>query len=291
MLTERRLESPLGQWTCHVWRPAPGHPLASVVSAITHWDGWAALPRERLFPDTAVSLVVHLGEPHRLVLPSRSSLLPPACISGVCSRPSILEAPSGRASTLCLRLSPTGAHALLGLPLSLLSDQAMSLEDCLGCEAGALTAACADAPTPARRIEAAVAWLSSRLSRAEAGASAIAWAAREIQRHAGAVSIGTLQTRTGLSRARLAEGFRREVGVTPKRYARIARFRHALALLGQARTPALAEVALAAGYSDQAHMNLDFRQLGALTPGGYLAAVRPQEWVGMAEPLPRARTA
>src|SRR5690606_37784266 len=100
----------------------------------------------------------------------------------------------------------------------------------------------------------------------------------------GAVPVTRLQERTGLSRSRLSVAFRREVGVSAKRYARIVRFRRALALLHGGGVNSLSRAALESGYYDQSHMTAEFREFAGITPGTFLSTVRPPEWIGMAEP-------
>jgi len=45
----------------------------------------------------------------------------------------------------------------------------------------------------------------------------------------------------------------------------------------------LAEVALAAGYYDQPHLNAEFRELSGFSPRDFLAAMRYPESVSVAE--------
>ena len=68
---------------------------------------------------------------------------------------------------------------------------------------------------------------------------------------------------TGWSRRHVTERFRRQLGVSPKAYARLLRFEHASSLLSDppaGRT--LADVAMEAGYYDQSHLTRDFVALG-----------------------------
>jgi AraC-like DNA-binding protein len=283
-LAEERIESALGSWTRHTWTPDRRHPLATIVRTIIHWDGSASLSRERLFPDASVELVVHLGEPHRLVTSRGLRPLPVTCISGIQSKPAVLEAPGGRACTMCIRLHPTGAYALLGQPVAAIHDLTVDLRDCIGRSAAALTEEVERASTPMERTRRAIAWLLRRVADAPGADPRVAWAAGAIECSAGAVSITALRTRVGIGASRFASTFREQVGVSPKRYARLARFRRALALLHQQDAPALTAVALTAGYSDQPHMNREFRELGGLTPREFRAAVRAPQWISTAEP-------
>ena len=97
---------------------------------------------------------------------------------------------------------------------------------------------------------------------------------------------------TGWSRRHVTERFRRQLGLSPKAYARLLRFEHASSLLGEppaGRT--LAEVATEAGYYDQSHLSRDFVALAGMTPGAVAAdaGLAPEvRFVQDAEPRRRA---
>jgi transcriptional regulator GlxA family with amidase domain len=77
---------------------------------------------------------------------------------------------------------------------------------------------------------------------------------------------------TGWSRRHVTERFRRQLGITPKAYARLLRFQEATALLMQPEsTGSLADVAMSSGYYDQSHLSRDFTALAGMTPGAYAA--------------------
>ncbi|MCA9516791.1 MAG: AraC family transcriptional regulator, partial [Myxococcales bacterium] len=59
------------------------------------------------------------------------------------------------------------------------------------------------------------------------------------------------------------------VGVGPRDFARATRLQRALRLAANA--PSWGEVAAAAGYYDQAHLNGEFRDLLGLTPSAFAA--------------------
>ena len=66
--------------------------------------------------------------------------------------------------------------------------------------------------------------------------------------------------------------FREQVGLAPKQYARILRFRRSLSLLRQGRR--LSDAALSAGYYDQAHLHRDFAEFARRTPLEFVTATR-----------------
>ncbi|NQD92648.1 AraC family transcriptional regulator [Pseudomonas sp. CrR25] len=77
-------------------------------------------------------------------------------------------------------------------------------------------------------------------------------------------------TAVGLSPSYLTRSFRRRYGMTPHAYLINSRIQFAQARLR--RGGEIAEVALAAGFADQAHLQRTFKQLLAATPGQYRRA-------------------
>jgi len=78
----------------------------------------------------------------------------------------------------------------------------------------------------------------------------------------------------GVSRQHLTRSFREAVGVTPKLFARLARFQAGLAYAGCGAKVDWAQAALELGYADQSHMIAEFREFSSLTP----EALARQRW-------------
>jgi AraC-like DNA-binding protein len=78
-----------------------------------------------------------------------------------------------------------------------------------------------------------------------------------------------------LSRRRLSQLFREQIGMTPKRYCRLTRFRKVVRQLAAGGSIDWADLALAGGYVDQAHLAHEFHDFSGLSPSAFLAAQRP----------------
>ena len=91
-------------------------------------------------------------------------------------------------------------------------------------------------------------------------------------------TVEELARSAGLSSRRFSDLFSEAVGLNPKAYLRIRRFRRALVRLHAGSDPCWAQMALDLGYCDQAHFNRDFREFSGITPTEYYAAERP--WAG-----------
>ncbi|HSJ63434.1 MAG TPA: helix-turn-helix transcriptional regulator, partial [Gemmatimonadaceae bacterium] len=262
-IQERRIESDLGAWTHSECRPPK---LAGMVDLLWHFQGRMTLLRERHFPSGLLGLIVHLGPRYREVEPLPNDTYPLVSIGGLQTSSFLIEAPPGECCVLGVELHPAGARALLRIPLSEITGATVDLEDLVGSEARELADRCAQPPRVRERFRIVVDWIAARALRDASLDPAVTWMAERLARSHGAVPITALQARIGYSRARLANAFRDQVGLTPKRYARVLRFRRALTLLTEARLP-FSTLALTAGYYDQPHMNAEFKEFSGFTPG------------------------
>ena len=75
---------------------------------------------------------------------------------------------------------------------------------------------------------------------------------------------------SGKSRRQFERIFKEAVGVSPKFFSLITRFSHATTLITQLSQSTLADIAADAGYSDQSHMNHDFKRMTGVTPKTFL---------------------
>ena len=83
----------------------------------------------------------------------------------------------------------------------------------------------------------------------------------------GSERVETIANDIGISRQHLARQFLHHVGVSPKTFARVMRFRRVLDSLGG--DVDWADVAAANGYYDQSHLIADFRELAGATPTAF----------------------
>lgn len=86
----------------------------------------------------------------------------------------------------------------------------------------------------------------------------------------GNLRIEALAGAVGVSRQHLAAQFRDRVGLSPKLYARICRFRRATAALKTSAAPDWAQLALDCGYFDQSHLIHDFQSFARRTPERFI---------------------
>ncbi|KQV47705.1 MULTISPECIES: helix-turn-helix domain-containing protein [unclassified Duganella] len=117
--------------------------------------------------------------------------------------------------------------------------------------------------------------LASRVTAAAPAGQALALrAVAELEAHGGALRVETLAAALGVSRQYLANQFRDHIGLSPKLFARICRFRaaraSALALEAGQHGHDWATLALDSGYFDQSHLIRDFQDFSGASPDVHL---------------------
>ena len=261
---------PRSPFTYREWRPVH---LAGLVELVWYYQGPSSHPRKRIFPNGRVEVLVNLGQPYRTLVGTGVRWLKTGCLSGLHAGPMVIEQPA-RQDVLGVRLHPAGARALIASPMREVTDTHLDLADLFGRSADELVERCQEVTSLEERVRLAASWVESRVRGARPADPAIGWCAARIEGTAGSVPIAELRAQTGLSKTRLLAGFRDHVGVAPKLFARIVRFRRVLKTL-QSGTQPLAQVALDAGYYDQPHMNAEFGELAGITPMQFLAHRHP----------------
>lgn len=165
---------------------------------------------------------------------------------------------------LQVRLSPIVAHAVLGPAAAELKDSVVPLDDLLGRESARLGEQLDELPAWDDRFEWTDAWLARRCARNARVHPEVAWAWRQITAGRGTVRIEQLAAELGWSRKLLWSRFSTQLGLTPKRAAKLIRFDHAVHHLLAGHAPAA--TAASGGYTDQSHLHRDVMAFTGLTP-------------------------
>jgi AraC-like DNA-binding protein len=184
-----------------------------------------------------------------------------------------------------------GAFDLLGIEMSTLANRSVDAEVVLGGWIGALGGAVAAAATTAERNSLVEAALLERLGEREVRPGLGARASALIRASIGTSPIGALAAELGVSERTLRRHFLREVGVSPKAYARWARFQQAHEYLYQPPHRAWTDAAHRFGYADQAHLIREFRHFAGQPPSHLQGDERlfDPAFVPDADGLPRMR--
>jgi len=257
------------------YRYIPQPPLSAYVESFWLYEGERpAHAKERRLPDGSVGLIFNLHDDLIRIYDPRdqetSHSYRGALLSGPQSGYVLLDTAS-LISTLGVIFWPGGMLPFLPFPISDLSDQALSLETFWGAEVADLRGQLCVAMTPAARFAILEQFLLSRLNLSRTSHPAFSCAVAGLRDAARFPTIASLAEHIGLSQTRLVQVFRDAMGMTPKQYARLARFQRVLARLDAGEAGDWADTVFACGYFDQSHLIHEFQAFAGLTPGQYLA--------------------
>jgi AraC-like DNA-binding protein len=245
---------------------SPSPRLAHLVACYWILEGDSEAPPQPILPDGRPELIFHLGSPFaRHHVNGAVEIQPRAIVAGQIVQP-VLLSPTGPSGAIGIRLKPAAAGAVWRMPAMELTGQLVPF-DAIFTSSSLLVERLAEASTDCLKISVLEEWLwgnAFKTPRIE-----IRSAVDAILGRCGVTNIKSLSGIVGLSPRQLERAFRDEVGISAKTFARIVRLQRAVRLIGRGHS--LAEIAVACGYYDQAHMALDFRQFAADTPRG-----RPQ---------------
>ncbi|MDQ3988962.1 MAG: helix-turn-helix domain-containing protein [Actinomycetota bacterium] len=197
-----------------------------------------------------------------------------AMVGGLHSGPALIRH-NGNQHGIQAALTPLGARTLLGMPASELATAVVDLGVLLGPAADELADRVRSARTWTDRFLALDAVLARAARNRGEPDPEVGWAWERLRASRGAIGIRALADEVGWSRRHLGERFRREYGLTPKEAARVMRFEVARELLRPPDRPPLADVAVRAGYYDQAHFTREWRDLAGCSPTRWLAEELP----------------
>ena len=249
---------------------APALPLRPFVS---HYAGTRMrdVPQSEhsALPSRYIDLIVSVAAPIEISrMPGRQSPgAYQAFVAGLQQTPARVRM-GGELDGLHIFLKPAAARALLGVSGRELASQVVHLADIDGALCSELIERLDAAHTWLDRFAAVDALLLRRL-RPITMPDAMVWAWHSLMTRHGRVAVHALAREVGISRRHFGERFTSAFGIAPKAAARVFRFEHACRLF--MRSPRrIADVAMASGFHDQAHM---VREWHALT------GCSPREWI------------
>ncbi|TDD12302.1 AraC family transcriptional regulator [Nonomuraea deserti] len=237
----------------------------------------------RMVPHPAVTLIVDFGTGSPVVDHAAGRRLRGSVAAG----PGIGSGGAVRAwgenvECVQVRLSPVIARGVLGASPADLDGVVVALDDLWGREASRIREQLSEVSSWQDRFALTDALLARRHAEGPPVDPEVAWAWRRIVGARGQARIDGLAAEAGWSRKRLWSRFRSQLGLPPKRAAKLVRFDHAAHRLVAGE--GAARVAADAGYADQSHLHRDVVAFTGVTPatvaGETFLAVDDLAWSG-----------
>jgi AraC-like DNA-binding protein len=251
----------------------PTPPLDTCIERLWLLIDAPAQSKERIAASGTIDLGINLHENEFRIYdpakPERCRRFSGALVSGTHSRPFVID-PRELVSVIGVRFRPGGAFPFLGTAASDLADTHVDLETLWGTSAIELRQRLCAAKTTAERFNLLQKALVTHLFRPLERHYAVRFALYTFVRADSGLAIRDVARDAGLSQRRFIHVFAREVGMSPKLFCRVRRFRQALETVRHTAEPDWARVAADCGYYDQSHLIHDFRFFSNLSPTEYV---------------------
>lgn len=244
----------------------PEGPLASFVEGLWYYDGVSSSHHtDRVLPNGKFQIVIGLSANIGVVTGMRTH--------------HVIVRSGAMPSAMGIVFRPGGARAVLGPPSSDFFNRTVPLDSVWHSELPRLSERLVEAVTSRAKFDTLesglLALIRSRNERRVGLHPAVWHALRAFQQLPPVASVLDVANDTGLSHRRLSQLFDEQVGMTPKSYCRLIRFRSVVQQIASGQPVEWADVALAAGYYDQAHFSHEFKQFSGMSPSSFMAAEHP----------------
>jgi AraC-like DNA-binding protein len=243
---------------------APPAPLRAYVECI--WTrGTPSMPNvsHHVLPDGCIDLLLSYTTTESGAQPSAAMAV------GTMTRPLVVP-PDVASAYVGVRFWPGRALPFLGVPAAEITDLSVDIGDLWPDRGADLEHVHIDDVNTLRtKLEAL---LLRRLEGARPINRTVDAAVGAVLRAGGDLSISALATALGVTRQHLARAFALHVGVGPKMFARIARVRRVLSKARVAASVDWTDLALDAGFYDQAHLAGEIREITGRTPTEWFAS-------------------
>ncbi|MFJ6070747.1 helix-turn-helix domain-containing protein [Streptomyces sp. NPDC093065] len=251
--------------------PRPSARLPGISMAGFSWRAPAFVDMA-MVAHPSVTLLIDLSEGDGLLYDARGRHGYGSFVIGLA--PGDLRAAGRVGECLQIRLEPGTAAALFGPPAGL-GGTVESFADVWGRDAERVRDELHAAGPWDERFAVAARLLRRRTTDRHPVDPEVAHTWRTTLGSRGRVRVDGLADEVGWSRKRLSARFHAQLGITPKRAARLVRFDHAAHLLAAGLPPAT--VASESGYVDQSHLHREVKAFTGLTP----TAVAGAPWLAI----------
>ncbi|MBJ3776510.1 helix-turn-helix domain-containing protein [Acuticoccus mangrovi] len=249
-------------------RRAPSPPLAGLVREIVVYRERGLSPPQRETASLTVPLIINLGTPFRIGLGREPTAADaqPSFGAGVSARPVHILSDGG-AECVQVNFTLSGACRLFGGLLAAMADRMVDVGALFGRDGRDLVDRLGATSDWGARCDLVEAFLLPRVG-TPPGAT-VRHALHDLLASGGRRPVAAIADDIGVSRQHLSACVRATLGLPPKAVGRIVRFQSACALAEGGGETGWAAIAVAAGYSDQAHLAREFRAFAGETPSAW----------------------
>lgn len=198
--------------------------------------------------------------------------LPPLFLYGATTRHSLIKL-SGHFKTTGVFFNPLVLKTVFDLDASALTDDCIDGADIINAGNFRLLEQLLNSESGAQHVGILSSFMETAMQKDLPAQERVQYAVNRILAAKGNISIEELARNANVTERSLERAFKTFVGVNPKLFIRISRFREAMKQMGDSNYERLTDVAFEHDYADQSHFTRTFREFTGFSPKQYLKQV------------------
>ncbi|MBX2891174.1 MAG: AraC family transcriptional regulator [Saprospiraceae bacterium] len=235
-------------------------------------------PIQYCLANAMVEMIVHLTPPfhHHGYIGGKYAQFPEAFVGGVHVGPVLFQMQGGT-GIFGVSIKPETFVTLFERPIGEMADSFAEARSILGDTLGDLIKRVQDAPSNENRVQIAIEFFRQSVAlRIRHDRFYFTEAMQYIRSSTGQHSVDEVCEKVFVSKRQLQRIFQENIGISPKTYVRIVRFRSAYDFVQRHPKTTWTEISHNFGYSDQSHFIRDFKEFTGKNPTSFLTGFAPQ---------------
>lgn len=224
-----------------------------------------------------VEIIIHITAPyhHTGIMDGKEVLFPEAFIGGIHVEPVMFQLQGGM-GIFGISCKPETLIMLFNKRIGDLVDTYAELHSYLGNSVTELVGRIQDAPSQEHRVQVAVDYFRKRVAQQEQrDRYYFSEAMQYIRMATGQHSVDEVCGKVFVGKRQLQRTFQENIGISPKTYVRIVRFKGAYDFVQCNPNATWTEISHQFGYADQSHFIRDFREFTGENPRAFISGFSP----------------
>ncbi len=227
--------------------------------------------KQKIVPDGCMEMIFHYGDLFKQYVKDEAFVVQPRCfVFGQITNSLAIE-PTGTTGIFAVRFLPDGFIPFATLPLSVMENRAVPLQELFGTDGEQLAQNMLNASSHSERITIIETFLMQQIVAPAAIDRVTKLSVEVIMQLNGQLSVQELSNQIQINRRQLERKFASVIGLSPKQLAKIIRLQAALKMLAGKQFTSLTSLAQEGSYYDQAHFIKDFKEFTGLSPKQFYA--------------------
>jgi AraC-like DNA-binding protein len=234
-------------------------------------------PIQRCLPLGMVELIIHLeGRNSQSKWQNHWTSFSEAYVVGIMQE-AVEWKMYGQSAMFGVRFKPEGVIQLFQTPLAEFVNNYIDAEDFLGKKHSSILGQIQSASTNQERVFLLEAFIHHQLVSLQPVKNHFTEAIRYIRKDGNYFTTNELENKLFVCERQAQRIFKNQLGLSPKEYFRIIRFRQIIDLIKSKKAILWADLAYSLGYSDQAHLIRDFKQFAGLSPVNFVSEAQENQ--------------